>query len=245
MDTLKILIPIVVVIAAVMGLIVFIIKKLLLSDTMKAVGTIKQVEAEVRKKEETIRMEIDVHEKEFQKKKKEAEEELDEKRKASENEVAQMRDSVIAEARKEGDNIIAQAKKGEEEFKRQLEQEMQSKAVDYAGQVFEMVSSERMSSELNKALIGELLDALDEVDGSAITVEGEGAEFTSSHPIEADQKARLEGLLKDKFGVDIKVEEKIDEAILGGLILKLGSLEIDGSLKNRYQEAVSEVKKGG
>jgi F0F1-type ATP synthase delta subunit len=243
METLKILIPIVVVSAAVLGLIVFIIKKLLLSDTMKAVGTIKQVEAEVRKKEETIRMEIDVHEKEFQKKKKEAEEELDAKRKTSEDEVGQMRETVIAEAQKEGDNILATAKRNEEQFKQQLVQEMGEKAVDYAGQVFEMVSSDSMSAELNKALIGELLDALDEVDSSSITVEGEGAEFTSSHAIDPEQKKRLEALLKDKFDVDMKVEEKIDESILGGLILKLGSLEIDGSLKNRYQEAVAEVKK--
>ncbi|OVE76588.1 hypothetical protein BVX97_00745 [bacterium E08(2017)] len=243
MDTLKILLPIVVVNVFVLGLIIFIIKKLLLSDTMKAVDTIKQVEAEVRKKEETIRMEIDMHEKEFQKKKKQAEEELETRRKASEAEVSKMRETVISDAKKEGDNIIEQAKKNEEKYRQQLAQDMEQKAVEYAGQVFQMVSSDQMSAELNKALIGELLDALDEVDSSAITVEGDGAEFTSSHAIDADQKARLEKLLKDKFNADIKVEEKIDEEILGGLILKLGSLEIDGSLRNRYQEAVSEVKK--
>lgn len=243
METLKILIPIVVVNAVALGLIVFVIKKLLLSDTMRAVGTIKQVEAEVRKKEETIRMEIDVHEKDFQKKKIEAEEALDQKRKASEKEVALMKENVLSQAKKEGDNIIEQAKKNEANFRQQLAQDMDEKAVDYAGQIFHMVSSERMSSELNKALIGELLDALEEVDASAITIDGEAVEFRSSHEIVPEQKQRLQKLVKEKFSLDIKVEEKIDESILGGLILKLGSLEIDGSLKNRYQEAVAEVKK--
>lgn len=243
METLKILIPIVLVNAGILALIIFVIKRMLLSDTMKAVATIKQVEAEVRKKEETIRMEIDVHEKEFQKKKKEAEAELEEKRKQSEKEIEQKRESILAEAKKESDNIMEQAKKNEEKFRQQLAQDMEEKAVDYAGQVFQMVSSDQMSSELNKALIGELLDALEEVDSSAITVDGSDAHFTSSHPIEPDQKQRLEGLIKEKFGVEIKVEENIDESILGGLVMKLGSLEIDGSLKNRYQEAVAEVKK--
>ncbi len=238
-----ILVPIVVVNVVILGLIVFVVKKLLLSDTMKAVGTIKQVEAEVRKKEETIRMEIDVHEKEFLTKKTEAEAALEEKRKVSEAEVTKMKENVLNEAKKEGSNIIEQAKKNEEKFRQQLALDMEDKAVDYAGQVFQMVSSDMMSVELNKALISELLDALEEIDASSITIDGDGAEFTSSHPIEPDQKNRLEGLIKDKFGLEIKVEEKVDEAVLGGLILKLGSLEIDGSLRNRYQEAVTEVKK--
>ena len=37
--------------------------------------------------------------------------------------------------------------------------------------------------------------------------------------------------------------EKVDEDLLAGIILKLGSLEIDGSLLNRYSEAAAEVKK--
>jgi F0F1-type ATP synthase delta subunit len=35
----------------------------------------------------------------------------------------------------------------------------------------------------------------------------------------------------------------VDDSLLAGLVLKMGSLEIDGSLRNRYQEAVQEVKK--
>lgn len=243
METVKIIVPIVIVHAVVLALIVFVIKKLLLNDTMKAVGTIKQVEADVRKKEEAIRMEIDVHEKEFTKKKKEAEEELDLKRKKSEQEVSQMRETVLADAKKEGEKIMDQAKRNEDNFRKQLAQDMEAKSVDYAGQIFDLVISEKANEELNKLFIGELLDALDEVDAGAITVEGSNGEFTSSHPISPEQKERLQTLLKEKFGADIKVEEIIDKSIMGGLILKLGTLEIDGSLRNRFSEAVHEVKK--
>ena len=243
METLKILTPIILVHVGVLAIIIFVIKKLLLSDTMKAVGTIKQVEAEVRKKEETIRMEIDVHEKEFEKKKREAESALEEKRKLSDKELNDMKETMVATAKKEGDRIIEQAKKNEEQFRRQLSQDMEEKSVDYAGRIFQMVVSDHVTPEINKKLIGELLDALEEVDAGAITVDGESSEFTSSQPMDEEQKIRLEGILKDKFGVDIKVEEKVDAEILGGLVLKLGSLEIDGSLRNRYHEAVQEVKK--
>jgi F0F1-type ATP synthase delta subunit len=53
----------------------------------------------------------------------------------------------------------------------------------------------------------------------------------------------MKRLLSEKFGVEVDVEEKIDESLMAGLVFKIGSLEIDGSLRNRYSEAAAEVKK--
>ena len=53
----------------------------------------------------------------------------------------------------------------------------------------------------------------------------------------------IKAKLAEKFDVQIKVEEKIQEDLMAGLVFKLGSLEVDGSLLNRYQEAAAEVKK--
>ncbi len=54
---------------------------------------------------------------------------------------------------------------------------MEEKAVDYAMQVFKLVFSEKMSEQLNKTFIDELLDALSEVDSSSITVDASDAHF--------------------------------------------------------------------
>ncbi|MCK5850860.1 MAG: F0F1 ATP synthase subunit delta [Kiritimatiellae bacterium] len=237
------LVPIAVVHVVVLAVILFLIKKMLLGDTMRAVAKVRQVETEVRKKEETIRNEIQEHEKEFVKKRADAQEELQREREASEAEVTKMRDSTLAEARTEGEKIIEQAKKDEERLREQIAREMEEKAIDYGGQVFKLVFSEKITTDLNKSFIAELLDALEEVDAGSITVDSSEAEFASSHPIDPEQKSRLEKLLADKFGAEVKVQEKVQPELLAGLVFKLGSLEIDGSLLNRYQEAAAEVKK--
>lgn len=242
-DVLKVIIPILVMHAVVLAGILFVIKKMLLGDTMRAVERIRQVESEVRRKEEGIRKEIDEHEKEFSRKKAEAEVDLQKRREESDAEVATVREQALADARKEGEKIIEQAKKNEEKLRQQILQDMEEKAVEYGGQIFKLVFSEEMNVELNKHFISELLDALEEIDSESITVDSNEATFTASHPIDAEQKKRIESLLKEKFDVDIKVEETVQEDLLGGLILKLGSLEIDGSLINRFGEAVDEVKK--
>jgi len=75
-ETLRLVITIVAVHACALAMIIVVIRKLLLSDTVQAVERIKQVESEVRKKEEAIRRDIDEHEKEFSRKKADAEAEL-------------------------------------------------------------------------------------------------------------------------------------------------------------------------
>jgi F0F1-type ATP synthase delta subunit len=242
-DALKLLIPIIAAHIVVLVVILVFIKRLLLGDTLRAVERVKQVETEVRKKEERIRKEIEEHEKDFQKRKADAEEDLRRRREDTDREIARLKDTTIADAKKEGDRILEQARKGEEKMRQQIAQEMEEKAIDYAGEIFKLVFSENVTVALDKQFVGELLEALEQVDAASITVDSGQAEFTTCHPMDLDQKARLEALLKEKFGVDIKIKEKVQESLLAGIVLKLGSLEIDGSLLNRFLEAVAEVKK--
>lgn len=242
-DILRILIPIVIAHIVVLAVIIFIIKRLLLGDTTRAMHRIQQVESDVRKKEEGIRRQIAEHEEAFARKKTEAEEDLEKRREEAEKEAARTREQVVAEARKEADRILEQARRNEEKLRDQVMLEMEEKAVDYAARIFHLVFSERMTEAVNKAFIDELLDALDEVDGSTITVDAAEAEFTTSHPLDEEQKQRLQRLLAEKFGAEVEVNESVKEDLIAGMILKLGSLEIDGSLLNRYQEAAVEAKK--
>ncbi len=242
-DTLKMLLPIIVAHVCVLVAVILIIKRLLISDSQKAVARIKEVEAEVRKKEESVKRDIEQHEMEFAKRKAEAEDDIQQGREDAEREMTRMRDQVITEAKKEGDRIISQAKRNEQRMREQIELNIGEKAVEYGGEIFKLVISERVTPELNRQFVGELLDALEEIDPGTITVDSEQAEVQSSHGLDAEDKKRLEGLLSSKFGVEATIEESLQEDLLAGLVLKMGSLEIDGSLKNRYEEAVEEVKK--
>jgi F0F1-type ATP synthase membrane subunit b/b' len=242
-ETLSIILPIVIAHGVILALLVLIIRQLLLGDTKKAVARINEVEAEVRKKEESIRREIDEHEKDFEQRKSEAEAELMRHKNASEKEVAELKETMVADAKKESAQIIEMAHKNEAKFRAQLAQELEEKAVAYAAEIFHLVFSERMGKELHRQFMSELLDALAEVDGANITIDNDDSEFVSGFHIDDDQRTRFEGILKDKFNIDVKVKEKIDQELLAGMNFKLGSLEIDASLRNRYMEATEEVKK--
>jgi F0F1-type ATP synthase membrane subunit b/b' len=242
-ELVKVLIPIAVAHILILGLVIVVIKRLLLNDTMRAVKRIQAVEAEVRKKEEGIRREIKEHEKAFARQKLEAEEQLQRHKAQTEKELTRMRDQMLTDARKESDRILEQAHKGEEKLRQKIALEMETKAVDYAGQVFKLVFGERVDAEVNKQFNEELLDALEEIDGDSITIDTAEGEVKTSQAMDVEQKRRLEGLLSEKFGHDIQLVERVDADLLSGLVLTLGSLEIDGSLRSRFDEAVQELIK--
>jgi F-type H+-transporting ATPase subunit delta len=71
------------------------------------------------------------------------------------------------------------------------------------------------------------------------------AEVTSAHALSEQQLTELKSALKATAGRDVRIETRVDPAILGGLVVKLGSRMIDSSLKtklNNLKLAMKEVR---
>lgn len=243
MEMIQVLMPVIVAHVVVLAVLIVAIYRLVAVHTNRAVEQVRQVETEVRRREETIRRQIEEHEKDFAQRKEEADAKFQKQKEDAEKEIGARRDQMLGEAKREGDKIIEQAKRNEANMRQQLQQDMEEKAVEYGGQAFQMVFAEKMNAAINAAFIDELLDALEEVDAGGLTVEAGEAQFVTSHPLEARQKKRLETIIEEKFGVVLAVRETVKPDVLGGMLLKLGSMEIDGTLRTRIQEAIVEVKK--
>ncbi|MDH7637148.1 F0F1 ATP synthase subunit delta [Sphingomonas oryzagri] len=68
------------------------------------------------------------------------------------------------------------------------------------------------------------------------------AEVTSAHPLDAEQTGALKDKLRQKFGRDVAIEAKVDPSILGGLIVKMGSQQIDGSIRTKLNTLAHAMK---
>lgn len=68
------------------------------------------------------------------------------------------------------------------------------------------------------------------------------AEVTSAHPLDAGQVDALKANLRTRFGTDIAVESRVDLAILGGLVVKVGSQMIDGSIRTKLNTLAQAMK---
>ena len=69
------------------------------------------------------------------------------------------------------------------------------------------------------------------------------ARVTAAHALSADQQAALSAKLKAGLGRDVALDITVDPAILGGLIVRVGSRMIDSSLKTRL-DSLGQALKG-
>ena len=77
----------------------------------------------------------------------------------------------------------------------------------------------------------------------AATHRGEtSAEVTSAHPLDEDQLAALRAKLRARVGRDVSVHAKVDPAILGGLIVRVGAQMIDGSIRTKLNTLATAMK---
>ncbi len=70
------------------------------------------------------------------------------------------------------------------------------------------------------------------------------AEVASAVALTAEQASKLTATLKAKVGKTVKLNATVDESLIGGLIVKLGSTMIDTSVKSKLaslQNAMKEV----
>lgn len=68
------------------------------------------------------------------------------------------------------------------------------------------------------------------------------AKVTSAHPLSAEQLKTLAANLKTRVGRDVQIQATVDPAILGGLVVQLGSQLIDGSIRTRLNSFAQAMK---
>ena len=71
------------------------------------------------------------------------------------------------------------------------------------------------------------------------------ADVTSAHPLSASQQEELKAALKGVTGKDVAINAAVDPSLLGGLVVKIGSRQIDTSLKTKLNSLKLALKEVG
>lgn len=65
---------------------------------------------------------------------------------------------------------------------------------------------------------------------------------TTARPMTDDQRGRLEALLAKAVGGNVELKEEVDEGLIGGVQLKIGSQLVDASLRAKLERLNSAMK---
>jgi F-type H+-transporting ATPase subunit delta len=68
------------------------------------------------------------------------------------------------------------------------------------------------------------------------------AEVVTARPLNDDQLAQLRAQLRARAGRDVNIDATVDPDILGGIVVKLGSQQIDASIRTKLNRLASAMK---
>lgn len=107
-------------------------------------------------------------------------------------------------------------------------------------------------SDLTKKFLGVLannrrLAALPEIVRAFATIAAAArgevtAQVTSAHALTAPQLKALAAKLKAREGKDVKITASVDPELLGGLVVRIGSTQIDSSIRTRLNSLANAMK---
>ena len=68
------------------------------------------------------------------------------------------------------------------------------------------------------------------------------AEIVTARPLNDDQMAALKAQLRTRAGRDVAIDATVDPNILGGIVVKLGSQQIDASIRTKLNRLAAAMK---
>lgn len=87
-------------------------------------------------------------------------------------------------------------------------------------------------------ILSELRRLVEELEGI------ERVEVVSAAPLPGTQRDFLKNVLERQTGKRIELEEKLDPAVLGGMVVKVGSTIYDGSVRTQLSRIRENLRKG-
>lgn len=126
-------------------------------------------------------------------------------------------------------------------FKRDEQLGVMSKLAKKAG--LDKLTANFLGTIVENGRLSLLPDIIDAVDSEISERKGEvKAVVTSARRLTPAQAKKLAENLKEVTGSDVDIELKEDESIIGGLVIKVGSMLIDQSVKTRLERLERALK---
>lgn len=153
------------------------------------------------------------------------------------------KDRLLTDARSRAEEIIQQAEKSRYQLlvdlDNRIEKESVQRAIGFIGQVlpesFRRQVHDRWTEDLLKESLGQLKQAHLPPDAHQVKI-------ISAFPLDEEQRQSLFKKIKSELGKDIEFKEEVDSKIVAGFIVCVGSLMIDGSLKNKIEEQAKNAQ---
>ena len=152
------------------------------------------------------------------------------------------KEQILEEAHQKSEDMLAQAERTCEFLKKEIEQHIEQKALEKASTLLEMALPQQFRQQLHDLWMEEARKTDFHLERLNLKEGVKEAKVISSFPLTSEQQKTLEQKLVQKAGPSIKLTQKVDPELLAGLVITVGNVVIDGTLKDKIQKAIKSQK---
>jgi F-type H+-transporting ATPase subunit delta len=233
----EILIPMIILQVVTFAALVFVLRKLMYSASTEEAKRLKQMEEEYIRRTQELAMKMDSVDKEYKAKVNIAEEEARHIREQAKVDAEKARDESLNKAHAESERIVNQAINTRNKIRQELEEQLQDKALETARKLIPKILESKHQKALHAGLAEERAEALESVPPEKFAVSPEKGEVSTAYELGKDAVEKMAAVISKKAGKKIVLTEKVDKAVVAGVVIKLGSIIIDGSILGRLKDA--------
>lgn len=211
-------------------------RKVMTQNLTQATKHIEELSREYSKKEEEINRELEEARKKAEEIVNKANLEAQELKAQLIKEAETEKEKILNSARAQNNEIIQQAEKTRQKLILEIEERIENEAVKKACDLIDEVLPEEFKKSVHIYWIKELLNSgFLNLENLRIPEDIKEIKVISAFKLEEDLFKLLLIKLKDILKKDIVIKEEIDPKLVAGIVIVIGSLILDGSLKNKIE----------
>ena len=157
---------------------------------------------------------------------------------AAKQEAQVLRATTEEQSKQEAQKIFARGQEELAKSRAELLGEIDAHAVRLSTEVLRYTFSQQAKEDFQHHLTAELIEDVSRLSQQQFSVKAETVSVTSSFPLTAQERHRLGQTLSEKLGGPVTLNERIDPELIIGLVIQIGALIIDGSLKNKLRKVL-------
>lgn len=224
-------------------LIVIGLRKLLYSKASVEIKRLQLMTDESSQKIEVLRGQIEEAKTEYKQTIAKAKEDARHLIADAQKEAEELRAKHLQETRRETDKMVRSTQAQKESMEREIHSMSARKSIHFSKAIIKQVLTAGCLGATHDVMIEEISQQIGNIDLSQMSADIKEAEIVTMFPLGNGKMEMIKKKLSSKLNREIELKEKIDDSLMAGILIKMGSLILDGSLANKLRIAADQLEK--
>jgi F0F1-type ATP synthase membrane subunit b/b' len=219
------------------GGLIYILRHIFTRNVIDATKHLEDLGQDFNQKQETLNKKLEEAERTYQEKIAAAHDEASKIKMQTIKEAQEEKERIIQQARLQGQEAVQQADKTSQSILTEVDERIEKEAIAKASELLRLALPSALKQDIHNRLVSELIEAgFAQLDKMQLSDEAKQVKVSSAFSLNEEQRRAIHDKLKKKLNREISLKEELDEKLVAGVLVCVGSLVLDGSLKYKIQE---------